>query len=139
MKKIKAIVCYPVEIEISVPDDTDPDHVWHELIKEADLKITQFDVAPVLYQCSEPMGKKHTTEDKSVNTQEEWVQFILQKLQQSKSVLDPIVSALSLLKPKARPEVILMAYNNLCQAIDYLIASVSPTTEFEIVETTNVK
>lgn len=121
MKKVTAIVVYPVEVEVIVPENMGPDDIWQELIKKADSRVTD-DVAPVLYTCSEPMTRK---EEKEINTQEEWVQNILQKLQQAKATLDPIMDALVLLKPKAHPEIIQIVHQNLQHAIGYLIKSVS--------------
>jgi len=130
MKTVKATVVYPVEVEITVPEDTSPDDIWDKLIKTADNRIIQFDIAPVVHKCSEPITKVESIDAKEINTQEDWVQFILQRLQQAKTVLDPITSALTLLKPKAHPEIILTAHQNLSQAIEYLISSVSNVVEF---------
>jgi hypothetical protein len=132
MKKVFATVVYPVDVEIMVPDDMSNDDVWEEIIKKADSK--SMNAAPVLYKCSEPINKHDQKED-APDSQESFFQFVLTRLQQAKKILDPAISVLPLLKPKAHPQIISIAHNNLCQAIDYLIASMGPSVEFLIQET----
>jgi hypothetical protein len=133
MRKITATIVYPVEVEITVlPDDKSIDDIWEELIKEGDIKLKN--AAPVIYECSEPLINKRQQEVK-INSQEDYFMFILQKLQQAKETLHPVLSVLNLLKDKAHPEVVRMTYTNLNMAIEYLISSVSPKIDVIIEKT----
>lgn len=124
MKEVKAIVVYPVEVVIQVSETATPDEIWQEVIEAADKEV--IGTAPVIHTCSDSeLMDKLSEPIPPPDSQEEWIQYVLQSLQKSRALLAPAVSARVLLKPEARPDVLLEIDRALEQEINRLIASVS--------------
>lgn len=51
--KIRACVCYPVYVEVEVPDTANEDEKRAALIDEADLVMESSTITPVITECSD--------------------------------------------------------------------------------------
>lgn len=51
--KITACVCYPVYVEVEVPDTASEEEKREVLLNEADQKFESSSIAPVITECSD--------------------------------------------------------------------------------------
>lgn len=101
MRKIKAIIVYPIDVEIEVPEGSSVDYIWNKLVLAGDGVIGngRQPPAPVIYSCSEPelTNRGRDKEHLIPETQADFVLAATQGLLKALENIMPAVSALPFL------------------------------------------
>lgn len=134
MRKIKATIVYPIEIEVEVPIGSSVDDIWNKLVTTGDETIQAAVPAPVIYSCSEPelTNRGQDKEHLAPETQADFVLAATQGLLKALENIMPAVSALPFLGSIKTSDglslgtKIMEAQNKLSLLITDLISATNP-------------